>query len=238
MLLDRDTKKYLDKDITKYRDKYQNKHISKHKDKLITSTKTRAFTNTKTKYIKNLTRSTFNSYLRCSPCTTPTESPAIVTLPQHCLLAARTRSHAAPTPQQPALMTPSRCSHTAPHANFMQLPRRPHAAPALLHCSCNASHTPSPHCHNATPATQPQRHPHAALTQPAERLLHAARRLNASFTMPAHRSHTASTPKQSSSNAAASCPCADACSPHTALTPPSRLCTPMLTVPTLFSILR
>ena len=86
--------------------------------------------------------------------------------------------------------------------------------------SSNALETPLPY-------TQPSRSPappHAALTS-------LSRRLNASFTLPAHRSHTAATPLQRHPDAAECSPHAAECSPHAppthfalhnALTPPQR----------------
>ena len=81
--------------------------------------------------------------------------------------------------------------------------------------SSNALETPLPY-------TQPSRSPappHAALTS-------LSRRLNASFTLPAHRSHTAATPLQRHPDAAECSPHAAECSltqrPHPAATPPQR----------------
>ena len=150
-------------------------------------------------------------------------SHAIVTLPQH-------RLDAAPTPPRHHTNQLSCHPHAAPmqpFAAFTPLPRRPHAAQALLQ--------PHPHAVSTPPQHRSKSRRNATLTQSSCPLyaapLHAALTppslwLKASFTLSAHRSHTAATPPQPRPHAAARCPRAAACSPHTAVAPPSRVTPP------------
>ena len=88
-------------------------------------------------------------------------------------------------------MPPSRRSHAAPAL----LQRRTHTVFTLPQRSSNAAATSS-----SRRCTQPSHRPHAPLHTALTPL---SRRLNASFTLPAHRSHTDAKPPQSRSYAAA-----------------------------------
>ena len=136
-----------------------------------------------------MSRSTsFNHYLRCSPHTThimlTLRLPPHHHAARHPHTAAATRSHAALTPLS-----------QSPHAAFAPLPRRSHATPALLQRS---PHVVTQH---VTAATLPQLRSNLALTQLHAALTPLSRLLNASFTLPAHHSHTATTPTKRSSHA-------------------------------------
>ena len=153
--------------------------------------------------------------LRCSPRTTPTPS-------SRCPNTAST-----PLPRHPDTTPTSSHATLTPYAASTPLPRRPHAAQALLQRHPHAVSTPpqrrSKSRRNATltPSSCPLYAAplHAALTPPSLWL-------KASFTLSAHRSHTAATPPQPRPHAAARCPRATACGPHTAVAPPSRVTQP------------
>ena len=219
MLCDRDISKCFDKDITEYLDKYHNERINKYKDKLIYKHENKRIDKYKTKYIPQPLPQVQPSYHSHS-------------------------SNAAPTPQQPALTPPARSSLAAPMPPSRSslvaptpLSRRPrgpspaarssHATLKLAERLLNAARTLLAHRRNVA-ATPPSRCPHAALTpaRPAERSSHAPLKPNErfpSFTLPR-------TPL--AHNATARSPRAAACRSHSAVAPPSRRCTPLLTIPT------
>ena len=161
MLLDRD--KCFDKNITKYLDKHQTILINKYnlaKPGSSTSTKTNTLTSRKTKYIKKYTTGPFNSYFRCSPCTTPTPSSkkfTYLTASFHrfwLLLKAvwchATSLHGAPT-QPPRSSIQLSCS-----LSLRPTAHSPHAALTQADCLLHAAHTQPAHSSNAA-AAQPSR---------------------------------------------------------------------------------